>query len=461
MDIRDLKISGSPCEVKRLNSVSRQDRPRLERKGSSSKSRMATLALVGAGLRSVSASPIGRTDDVTFASGNARLPWTPEDAFSVPTHLYGRRDGADSVDWSNPALYAGIDWNDAKNYAGVNFNDPTLYLPAGASPAPSPIVPIAPTPVPAALETFALPDQNPCPSDAPSTETISPSHAQSSQPDAQSQAPVATPGPGASLEKANVGEDTVVVDLSSTTMAASLSENNEAVAATTLLTTTRPAVSLTAATVSASTVNRAQATPTATSIAAASYEEFTNIAATQNAILIINSGPTTATFSFWENYAPFQPNFDSAFASVELAASARQVISLPASWSGRVQKMTGRSSDPATWGEVTFDGGYGNTYADVSYIRGYNAPLAITDEANDLNEGSLTDLRLDAPVSDETIDSGGTTDLDATEGFDSSTNESVVDYERASNVGTSAYVINSDNAATRGVKSKHLIFTFG
>lgn len=71
----------------------------------------------------------------------------------------------------------------------------------------------------------------------------------------------------------------------------------------------------------------------------------------------------------------------------EVAPQGVQIVEVPPAWAGRVQKLTGREDDPATWAELTFDGYKGMTFFNVSYAHGNNGPIVVRDPYSSAQAG--------------------------------------------------------------------------
>jgi hypothetical protein len=183
---------------------------------------------------------------------------------------------------------------------------------------------------------------------------------------------------------------------------------------------------------------------------------FAGIAPSQNAVNINYHGTAPTTVSFWANAGPYQPNFNQAFHTVRLQPGQSTAVQLPQGWSGRVQKMTGTAADPATWGELTFDGWQDLTWSDVSAIRGANCRMVITDDAGaDLGQ-MKRDPIAGAPAAALVKDSGGTTVVAATEPFTGGVDDASNNWLHSIFSDSELYMRNFENAATHCSKSHHV-----
>jgi hypothetical protein len=186
---------------------------------------------------------------------------------------------------------------------------------------------------------------------------------------------------------------------------------------------------------------------------------FAGIPASTNAISIVWHGNQAQTFNFYSDVAAFEPQFGDAFKSVTLQPGTYQTVVLPAGFSGRVQKMTGRVDEPAVWNEITFDGWRGLTFLDVSYIRGNNGACVMKTEDNSVIAGTKEDLMSEAPADSKGVSSSGEPFVKATEGFDGSVAVDLVQFYRDKIATSLGYVRNFDDAATRSSSNKHIILS--
>jgi len=176
-----------------------------------------------------------------------------------------------------------------------------------------------------------------------------------------------------------------------------------------------------------------------------------------NVLTLINRGVAAATIGVFENEASDLPSFNAEQTAV-LAPSATQVVNVAEGWAGRVQKLTGSQSDPATWGEVTFNGYENLMYFDVSYIRGNNGPVVLSDAEGNV-AGTAEDLRGEAPGALHTTDSSGHDVLDATEPFSGGSNGALISFYRSHSDGN-GYVINSDSQYVRSSNTNAVVAEF-
>jgi hypothetical protein len=186
---------------------------------------------------------------------------------------------------------------------------------------------------------------------------------------------------------------------------------------------------------------------------------FAGLPASTNAISIVWHGDKAQTFNFYSDVAAFEPQFGDAFKSVTLQPGTYQTVALPAGFSGRVQKMTGRVDEPATWAEVTFNGYKDMTFFDASYIRGNNGAMVMKMRDNSAIAGTQEDLLSEAPDDAKGTSSSGQPYLKATEGFDGSVVLDLVAFYRNKLPSGLGYVRNFDDSATKGSLCKQIILS--
>lgn len=175
-----------------------------------------------------------------------------------------------------------------------------------------------------------------------------------------------------------------------------------------------------------------------------------------NAMTVINQGPNAITVGFFQNNAPDSPGFASDL-TIALDPGTAETVTLPFGWSGRVQKLTGSVSDPATWGEVTFNGWQNLVFMDVSYIRGNNGAMTLGDSSGPLS-GTSEDLLDEAPGDLQTTDSNGNTILPATEGYDGSIDWALIGYYAQHGNGD-GFVQSSDTQFIRASSDPNVVVT--
>lgn len=113
---------------------------------------------------------------------------------------------------------------------------------------------------------------------------------------------------------------------------------------------------------------------------------FTHVAPTQNALAIFWRGSTPQTFALITLGTGLH-GADDAY-PIEVAGKHTQVVEMPPQWSGRVQRVTGVESDPATRCEIQFGGYRGLTFFGVSYAYGNNGPAVIRSSPSSEEAGS-------------------------------------------------------------------------
>ena len=135
---------------------------------------------------------------------------------------------------------------------------------------------------------------------------------------------------------------------------------------------------------------------------------FADVSQAANAVALTWRGPRSQTFALITT--PGTPSYtqDARYFPVDVASSTTQVVEVPPSWAGRVQKMTGREDDPATWCELVFDGFRGMTFFNVSYLHGNNGPVLMYPWQDSPRSGSALRAAQVAPQGATVRDHGGT-----------------------------------------------------
>ncbi|RYF12788.1 MAG: hypothetical protein EOO40_00345 [Deltaproteobacteria bacterium] len=192
----------------------------------------------------------------------------------------------------------------------------------------------------------------------------------------------------------------------------------------------------------------------------ATPDYFAGLDAGTNAMAIVWRGTTPMTFNFYADVAAFQPQFGDAFKTVTLQPNSYQTVTLPQGFSGRLQKMTGRVEEPATWAEVTFNGWKDLTFFDVSYIRGNNGPCVMKMVDNSAISGTQEDFYSQVPADARGVSSTGQPYIKDTEGFDGSLKSDLINFYRQHVPTNTGYVRNFDDASSKGSASKHMVVAF-
>ncbi|NVJ07054.1 hypothetical protein HUW63_17620 [Myxococcus sp. AM001] len=169
-----------------------------------------------------------------------------------------------------------------------------------------------------------------------------------------------------------------------------------------------------------------------------------------NTITFTNDGNTPMTIKFTPNAG------EKALDSVTLAPGKTQTLQFPENWSGNFRSTSGDGS-AATLGEVKFDGGFGKTYYDVSYIEGHNASMTMQPEEGGRVSGTHDDLLSSAPDSIKARNADG-----SAYGIKKSTTSNVqdagvVDFYRKHVGADEGYVIPTDDASTLGSSDTNLV----
>jgi hypothetical protein len=181
-------------------------------------------------------------------------------------------------------------------------------------------------------------------------------------------------------------------------------------------------------------------------------------------LILTNSDSKAIKVGLFENTGPgMNPDINNPNNTFDLAPGQSIKLSMPDSWQGRAQKISGNADDPATWAEINFENknGQNNIWYDISLIRGYNS--AVTMKATNGGSSASTgqSILAGAPSDVLTQDAGGNTVIDATEPYTGGTKTNIVNYLNGA-VGTSnAYVQNFDNGAVRTTTDNSLTVDFG
>ncbi len=174
-----------------------------------------------------------------------------------------------------------------------------------------------------------------------------------------------------------------------------------------------------------------------------------------NSINVINCSYKSAKFGFFKNVAAYTPSFEPE-KTIELQPGQSQSVELDNGWEGRVQKLTGAPHDPATWAETHFNAFQNMTFADISFIRGYNGSMVFSSPDDSLNTGVKNDLFSDAPNQFKIKDSQGNDVLDATEPYIGGRNTDLIAYYRTKVPEGQGYIIRDDHSSSHGTKDTHI-----
>ncbi len=169
-----------------------------------------------------------------------------------------------------------------------------------------------------------------------------------------------------------------------------------------------------------------------------------------NTITFSNDGKSPMTIQFTPNAG------EKTLDSITLEPGKTRTVQFPENWSGNFRSTAGDGS-AATLGEVKFDGGFGKTYYDVSYIEGHNASMTIQPEEGGRVSGTHDDLLASAPDAIKARNADG-----SAYGIKKSTTSnvqdaSVVDFYRKHVGADEGYVIPTDDASTLGSGDKNLV----
>ncbi|NOK32834.1 hypothetical protein HMI49_06445 [Corallococcus exercitus] len=170
----------------------------------------------------------------------------------------------------------------------------------------------------------------------------------------------------------------------------------------------------------------------------------------KNTITLNNDGDKPMTVNFTPNAG------EKAIDSVTLKPGESKTVQFPDNWSGNFRSDNGDGKN-ATLGEVKFDGGFGQTYYDVSYIEGHNAAMTMQAEGGGRLSGTLENLLDSAPDSVKAKGADG-----SAYGIKKSTTSNVqdpevVDFFRKHVGADQGYVIPTDDASTLGSNNSNLV----
>lgn len=189
-----------------------------------------------------------------------------------------------------------------------------------------------------------------------------------------------------------------------------------------------------------------------------------------NELVLKNTDPKNEmTIALFENTGPgMNPNIDDPNHKYILKPGETIKLSMPASWQGRAQKLSGNANDPASWAEINYepgkDGGSRKIWYDLSLIRGYNSAVTMK-PTNSNNGGDVAGTEKSiidgAPADAVTTDAGGNKVIKDTEDYDGSIHQAAVDYFNAAVGNTIAYVRFNDDKAVRTTQDNSLTVTFG
>lgn len=186
-----------------------------------------------------------------------------------------------------------------------------------------------------------------------------------------------------------------------------------------------------------------------------------------NELILKNTDSETAKIGLFENFAPgMNPNITGPAATYTLQAGESITLSVPESWQGRAQKLTGAADDPATWAELNYENkdGVHKLWYDNSLIRGYNSAVTIKPTNSDNPDevaGSGKSLLPGAPQDILTTDSGGTKVIKDVEPYTGGVNTNVENFLDDAEGTSNSYVRFDDHKAVRTSTDNSLTVTFG
>jgi len=188
-----------------------------------------------------------------------------------------------------------------------------------------------------------------------------------------------------------------------------------------------------------------------------------------NELVIKNTDSKPMTIALFENTGPgLNPNIDDPNHKYTVEPGQTLMLSMPASWQGRAQKLCGNANDPASWAEINYEPGQNGApskiWYDLSLIRGYNSAVTMrpTDSTDNSEVAGTEKSIIDgAPADAITTDAGGNKVIKDAEGYDGGTNQAAIDYYNSAVGNSNAYVRNWDHNAVRTTQNNSLTVTFG
>ncbi|MBZ4399273.1 hypothetical protein [Myxococcus sp. AS-1-15] len=169
-----------------------------------------------------------------------------------------------------------------------------------------------------------------------------------------------------------------------------------------------------------------------------------------NTLSLHNDGDKPMTIQFTPNAG------EKAVDPVTLQPGENRTVKFPEGWSGNFRSTSGDGKN-ATLGEVKFDGGFGKTYYDVSYIEGHNTAMTMQPASGGRTSGTLENLLSSAPDAVKARGEDG-----SVYGIKKTTTSevkdpAVVDFFRKHVGADQGYVIPTDDASTLGSGDSNLV----
>ncbi|WNG48357.1 thaumatin family protein [Archangium minus] len=168
-----------------------------------------------------------------------------------------------------------------------------------------------------------------------------------------------------------------------------------------------------------------------------------------NTMTFTNDGTSPMTIKFTPNAGDKEIN------SVTLKPGEKKTVEFPEGWSGNFRSTSGDGA-AATLGEVKFNGGFNQTYYDVSYIEGANASMTIAPEGGGKKSGTEKSLLESAPDSVKAKTADGSVYGIKKTTTSNVQDQGVVDFYRKHVGADEGYVIPTDDASTLGTNNTHL-----
>jgi hypothetical protein len=189
-----------------------------------------------------------------------------------------------------------------------------------------------------------------------------------------------------------------------------------------------------------------------------------------NETVLKNSTGKPMKVAFFKNLGPgLQPNLGGKpDAEFEIPAGQSLKVSMPESWQGRVQKWSGKTSDPASWAEINYEpkstnGDKNKIWFNVSLIQGYNSAMTITPTHGGASAGSNKSIIGNAPQGITAMDASGNPVILQSQPYTQggSTNAGVTDYLYSQYGNSASYVLPDDHGAVRTSEDNSLTIDFG
>lgn len=187
------------------------------------------------------------------------------------------------------------------------------------------------------------------------------------------------------------------------------------------------------------------------------HNAFSQVHPDQNALAIFWRGTVPGRFAL---ISISDAGTEDVF-PLEVSAKHTQVLEMPPQWLGRVQRVTGHVSEPATECEVQFGGYRGLNFFGVSYAHGNNGPVVMRSDPSGEQAGSPFLAAQVAPASITQRDSGGVNVVVGTEGVTNQRRLAVCKFYRDFfDHAEQGAIMTGDESATVATRDRHLLLDF-